>query len=281
VGRLQWKAAEYNLTDHCNLRCAACNHASPHLPAKFASPDEFERDLRALAAVLEVSEFKLVGGEPLLHPQLVELAGIAREVALGRSLSLFTNGLLLHKMPLEAWRLIDTIYVSVYPGIKYPVPLDEFDGIAREQGVQLRRSEVREFELAMLNTPIDDDALVEQVFSRCLNKDEYACHTIFDGRYYKCSPAPFMTPRLARRGITFENRGRDGVAIHDNPRLKEELEQYLFGGRPLIACTYCLGTSGPRIAHRQLDRAALAAELAEDHSPLIAAARLALGRPVR
>ena len=35
---------EYNLTEHCNLSCYQCDHASPLMPKKFASLADFERE---------------------------------------------------------------------------------------------------------------------------------------------------------------------------------------------------------------------------------------------
>jgi hypothetical protein len=36
VVKIEQRAADYNLTEHCNLRCAGCDHSSPLLPKKFA-----------------------------------------------------------------------------------------------------------------------------------------------------------------------------------------------------------------------------------------------------
>ena len=55
---------EYNLTEHCNLRCYHCDHASPLMPKKFADLDEYGRDVRALAKAVHVEEFRVVGGDP-------------------------------------------------------------------------------------------------------------------------------------------------------------------------------------------------------------------------
>jgi len=51
------------------------------------------------------------------------------------------------------------------------------------------------------------------------------------------------------------------VRIHDNPRLREELEAYLRDEEPLEACYYCLGSSGRRFPHRQLNSKKLREEI--------------------
>src|SRR6478736_2087477 len=92
-------SVEYNLTEHCNLSCYACDHASPLMREKFASVDEFKRDFEALAQVFHSKQFRIVGGEPLLHPKLTEFLSVARRIGIADSIVLITNGVLLHKAP--------------------------------------------------------------------------------------------------------------------------------------------------------------------------------------
>ena len=86
VPKIEQRAADYNLTEHCNLRCAGCDHSSPLLAKKFAEVAEYQRDLAALSQVLHLRELKILGGEPLLHPDLIEFlrgaraSGIADEI---------------------------------------------------------------------------------------------------------------------------------------------------------------------------------------------------------
>ena len=74
-----WRPAiEFNLTEHCNLRCEHCDHASSLMPEKLADLDSFALDIKVLSTVLQAGEFKFVGGEPLLHPQLLDFLRVAK-----------------------------------------------------------------------------------------------------------------------------------------------------------------------------------------------------------
>ena len=73
------------------------------------------RDLSVAARVLAPRVFKLVGGEPLLHPELVELVEVARRAAIAPRISLTTNGLLLPRMSEPFWRGLDAVTISLYP----------------------------------------------------------------------------------------------------------------------------------------------------------------------
>src|SRR5687768_11507768 len=95
-----WRPAiEFNLTEHCNLSCAHCDHSSLMLPKKFASLEQFTKDIEQLSKVMHAADFKFAGGEPLLHPDLLDFIRIARKNQIAERYVLITNGVLLHKAP--------------------------------------------------------------------------------------------------------------------------------------------------------------------------------------
>src|SRR4051812_37795747 len=76
-GRVQTRALEYHIVDHCNLHCDQCCSFSPILPKWACDPETFRKDLLKIKTALAPQFLKIVGGEPLLHPRLVELLTIA------------------------------------------------------------------------------------------------------------------------------------------------------------------------------------------------------------
>src|SRR5437773_1780848 len=78
------------VTDRCNLDCAYCteyDNSRPH-----PSLDDLKKWIRKIRD-LGTMRIALVGGEPLMHPNIVELVRYCRE--LGFATSLTTNGFLL------------------------------------------------------------------------------------------------------------------------------------------------------------------------------------------
>jgi MoaA/NifB/PqqE/SkfB family radical SAM enzyme len=78
------------VTDQCNLDCAYCteyDNSRPH-----PSLDDLKKWIRKIRE-LGTMRIALVGGEPLVHPNIVELVRYCRE--LGFATSLTTNGFLL------------------------------------------------------------------------------------------------------------------------------------------------------------------------------------------
>ena len=254
VPKILQRAAEYNLTEHCNLKCAGCNHFSPHLPQKFADVAQFQRDLTALSEVMHLGVLKILGGEPLLHPDLLKFLHGARDSGIADEITLVTNGLLLHRADPTTFELIDRLWVSLYPGVELPLATDELKYLSDRYNFTLDIKKTDSFRSTTVSKRHRDGAMVRQIFDRCELAHARSCHTIDQGYYFKCSPAPFLTARMALEGEAVINREFDAVRIHDNPNLREELETYLRDRNPLEACHYCLGSSGRRFPHRQLKR---------------------------
>jgi organic radical activating enzyme len=265
---------EYNLTEHCNLSCYHCDHASPLMDKKFASLADYERDVRIFAEAVHVEEFRLVGGEPLLHPQLIEFMRIARDSGIGDKIKVYTNGMLLHTMPDEFWELTDILWVSTYPGIRRRMSDEAIAAKCDEHRTTLDlRPLITEFNRSAINNRVEDEDLVKRIFHECKMANEYSCFAIYDGMFFRCSVAPFTQKRLSLSGIDFPGNEVDGIPIHGNPHLSEEIEARVKSKEPLKACSYCLGSSGPMIAHRQVNRQGCKSWVEEDNSADIAFAR--------
>jgi GTP 3',8-cyclase len=257
---------EYGVVEHCNLRCRSCDHASPLLDNHFVDEAVFSSDLGALSGVIKTDELRIMGGEPLLHPRLMDLLRIARASGIGKTIAVATNGTLLHRVPPEFWRSIDRLALSLYPGVQLPLPESALRELAGAHGVFFELSNQEKFRHSIVNRRIENADLVREIYRRCEVRTLYQTHTLRAGRYYKCSPAPFTRDRLALSGIVYDN-APDGVAVHGNPRLAEQLGEYLAGSEPLPACAYCLGTSGRLFDHVQLSSEELAAAVDSPDSP--------------
>lgn len=272
-------SVEFNVTEHCNLSCYGCSHASPVLAEAFLSMDEFVAEFEALAEVFHSDELRVVGGEPLLHPELPQILGEARRIGVADKIVLYTNGVLLHQMPPRAWELLDEIRVSAYPGVRRRLSDEDCAALAAQHRVRLEVEYIGEFHKMLLNERIEDGELVASIFRDCKQKGEWSCHILRNGRFYKCPIAAVTGERLALLGIEFHENPRDGVQVTGNPNLRGDLQGYLADERPLAACAYCLGTSGPFVTHHQMNRAAKIHWLQESHSPDIESTRKHLHGP--
>lgn len=70
-----------HLVEHCNLKCKGCDNFSPLAAEEYVNVKQYANDLKRMSDLFgdNVERIDLYGGEPLLHPQIVDLLNIARE----------------------------------------------------------------------------------------------------------------------------------------------------------------------------------------------------------
>jgi hypothetical protein len=120
---------EYLLAEHCNVSCQCCDHFSQHGEPKCVDIDVFSRDMTRLSWLFEgkIGSVRLVGGEPLLHKDIVKCMKISREAFPDAAIEVVTNGVLLKKLESAAqgnfWQACHDNNVSIVMTI-YPIGLD-------------------------------------------------------------------------------------------------------------------------------------------------------------
>ena len=230
------------VTDHCNLRCTACNHASPAVRRWSAQPEDVYRDLTRMAQVYRPPMLLLIGGEPLLHKDLIGIIEAARASHISPRYRLLTNGSLLHRMPEAAWSLLDEVEVSMYPGVE---PSVEMLKMAEKKAKKLIMSRFEQFRLTFAARGTSDPELVGKVYRACKSANLWGCHGIRDGYFYKCPQSIYMDQ------LTGADTSSDRVPIHSGPSLQAEILALVNSHEPLVSCRTCAGTCGKQVAHTQ------------------------------
>jgi len=105
---------ETNVVDHCNLKCNGCTHFSNISEPKFADATILHMHLSRLNDIFgKIIRFRILGGEPLLHPDIINILKISRKALPYSQIELVTNGLLLDKMPEEFFQTLYKNKISV------------------------------------------------------------------------------------------------------------------------------------------------------------------------
>ena len=245
-------SCEINATDHCNLSCLDCNHASPAMPPKYADPAAVYQDCSRLAKHCRPRQIRIAGGEPLLHPDFAELLRVLRDSGLSNRLQVVTNGLLLEQMPEQAWELIDAIELSQYP--QTALPPEKLELVRRkadQHQIALSVWEHREFHVMFALQGTSDDTLVEKIFRTCWIAQVCGCMSIHEGFIYKCPQSIYIARIVPDTGLTPKS---DGLRITDDPDFQARMIRFLAAEQSLEACRYCLGSVGKRRPHRVTDR---------------------------
>lgn len=105
---------ETNVTFACSNSCASCNHFAPIREPWHALPADIDRDLILAAKVMHFEQYALIGGEPTLHPKLLEIIDIIRRSGITDRIQLATNGQNAERWSDELYKAIDDLQVTPY-----------------------------------------------------------------------------------------------------------------------------------------------------------------------
>jgi hypothetical protein len=222
------------------------------LPKHFVDPGDLRSDLTALAVSYHAHVLKILGGEPLLHPALLDVMMAVRESRVADKLEIWTNGLLLPRMDHRVWQAVDSVRISLYPGRSLRQDqLDTCAGLARRHDVLLRYKHYQAFQESYSEPGTGDAELVKRIYVTCNSAHRWRCHTVANGWFFKCAQS-YMIPKGMALGeaATYRN----GIQIEDSPEFRDRLLAYLTSPEPLPSCRNCLGSAGRYIEHQQVRR---------------------------
>jgi hypothetical protein len=130
-----------HLVEHCNLNCKYCDHFSPLAQEGFLDIKSFTHDMRRLSVLSNglVGRIGLMGGEPLLHPELPSFLPVVRECFPQTLIQIVTNGILLLKQSDTFWQTCAHYKIEIV-FTKYPISLafDKIEHLAKENSVSFR-----------------------------------------------------------------------------------------------------------------------------------------------
>jgi organic radical activating enzyme len=250
-GKVFTKSIEYSVSYHCNLRCSQCSHLSPFVDKQFPAIESFESDIYRLSEALHAKVIRLLGGEPLLNPNIDMFIKTAKKSGIADAVMVTTNGLLLHKMSISFWKNVDYILVSLYPDVNLKKSYSSLIQQAKNYSTKIWFQMVTHFRTTIVTQPHKKDWVTDMIYHSCRDVHLFHCHMIHDGLLYKCAVPPFLPQYLAKMNMLYDPH-QDGFAIHRNSDLYYGLINYLNESTSKEACRYCLGYVGKKNPHRQL-----------------------------
>lgn len=243
-----------NIVDHCNLRCKGCDHFACIAEPYVVPYETIHSDLKRMAELFHgdyIMKIAVMGGEPLLHPELTGILRDVRENFPHTTIRLTTNGLLLLKQGEEFWRVCRENRIVIV-NTKYPVNLD-FAGMkkkALDEGVEFMHFEGT------------GDNVLKTIFKKTINlkgdsnpAESFAnCHIsnygnfLMEGKLYGC-PFACQSYRIFNKKFNQNLRmtERDYLDIYKVKDMQEILD---FASEPKYYCRYCTDLS-PRFPWEQ------------------------------
>ena len=225
---------EFHAADNCNLNCRGCSHFSGLVTKPtFPSLTKFEKDLNRLHELIDdIDRLYILGGEPLLNPEVNEYVKLCRKIYPHSKLKLVTNGILLPKMSDEFFQTIRTnnasIEVSSYPPMHSKIPqLEKF--LNEKQVDFIVRKYAEKFSIKHTLAPHNKQS---EIFFRCSRAN---CHFLYDGKIAACC-FPFMVKYFNE--YFNQNWTADGITdLYETDLTAEKIKSRLM--TPFELCRHC------------------------------------------
>ena len=227
---------EFHLADHCNMNCGGCTHYAPMADRWFADVGRVTADFARLKELFRnIRHVRVMGGEPLLHPDCTRFLHVVRDAFPNTRLELVTNGLLLAGQPESFWaacRETGTIIsLSVYPPLRGRT--DDIFAKCRAERVPI---EPKDSSMFMTHYVPDGNVDVREAFRFCRG-ESFFCPILREGRIYNCAMGCYAkywnrvapTPFPAEEGMELASATGAGILL------------YLM--RPIPACAHCSPTA--------------------------------------
>lgn len=224
---------ETHVCDHCNLNCKACNNFAPFVRKRTcASVEQWDSDIARLANIYQIGRIYLLGGEPLLEPELTEkFIQATRKHAPTSELYIDTNGLLIPAMTDSFFETLVKNHVMLYitaylPTMKMmPQIWDALDS----HGVQYVYHKTTAF-AKRVNTAPGTDFSLNHI--RC---GSGGCHYMRDGYISKCPDAMLIEHMDNFLGTNF--RSRCDISLDE--AAKDPILTLQKLNAPIDLCRYC------------------------------------------
>lgn len=229
-----------NILDHCNLKCKGCEHFAAIADERFVSLDDIKKDLAQMSKILkgDVARIGVMGGEPLLHPQLKEILISTRLFFPGTLIHLVTNGLLLLRQDEDFWRICREQNIVIV-NTKYPINLDykAMKKTAAAHGVIFEHYKGTEnFPRDSYKNPLDIEGHQDsrKSFIECFQVNTFPL--LMEGKFYACVVAPNVCHFNKRFGTNMKLESGDFLDIY---RVEKASEIFNFLICPKPFCRYC------------------------------------------
>jgi molybdenum cofactor biosynthesis enzyme MoaA len=252
---MPWSALrfEIHLTDKCNLNCAGCLHFSPLCEKlNLISIQTFENDIKRLSALTngKCADIMILGGEPLLHPEINSFLKITRNyfpsfLSSGGYgiIKLVTNGILLPNQPDDFWEICHVNNVRIVIS-NYPVKIEKeyIKEKAKKHGVQIKlyeegiesRMPGSSNQWAKIPIDVEGKQNYKKSFGKCFLAG--SCFQLVNGKIYKCARIAYVNYFNEKFNQQLKVVENDYIDIYKMNNIVEILNELT---NPAPFCRYC------------------------------------------
>jgi len=248
-GKVLVDKLEFPVVYGCNLQC---KHCTVHTPYLHGYPTDLITSLRRWSKKLIPKMTLVLGGEPLLRPDLPKILKAIRSIYPQTGILLITNGLLLTQAPTKFWDTIietDTrITISAHLA-NYKETCEKIDTRLEEYGI---RDEVRIgcenfydswatlWQYDDNNFPVLEAKAPAPIFQECMSKN---CFTVHGDYLYRCNLMYGLKMLQEQNQWHPKVRTMEKIYGIESHRSIQQIADYLTSEHCYPACAYCTPNS--------------------------------------
>ena len=250
---------ETMITQSCQLSCLGCTNYSDLKHNGYVKWTDGKRDLEQWLKRLDIPDFGIMGGEPLINPEVRQWLIGVRELMPDSQIRFTTNGLLLEKH----WDIIELMHDLGNVSFKITAhtpellehvidkimnmyqwqPVHEY-GISRLIATNQFRFHIKTPESFLKTFRNEYTDMMpcyrdyEQAFSSCIQQ---TCPLLYKGKIYKCSTSGLLSDTLARFGNPNIEKWQQFIPKGISPTsTNSEIQEFIKNfGQPNIICAQC------------------------------------------
>ena len=251
---------ETMITQVCNLACAGCTNYSDLSHKGYVTWKDGKEQLEKWLEIVDIPDFGIMGGEPLINPQVDEWLIGVRDLMPNAQIRFTTNGLLMHKHT-DIIKLMHELGNVVFK-ITVHTPDDEIlkstidDIFNNFQWTEVTEYGIKRWKTSnnlrlQINYPtqflktfkgnynnmLPFDSIPSESFNDCIQQ---TCPLLYNGKIYKCSTAGLLKDTLDFNNIKNElwiKHIDNGISTTDDiNHIKRFVENF---GKPNALCRQC------------------------------------------
>jgi hypothetical protein len=251
---------ETMITQVCNLACVGCTNYSDLSHKGYVTWKDGKEQLKKWLEIVDIPDFGIMGGEPLINPQVDEWLIGVRDLMPNAQIRFTTNGLLMHKHT-DIIKLMHELGNVVFK-ITVHTPDDEIlkstidDIFNNFQWTEVTEYGIKRWKTSnnlrlQINYPtqflktfkgdynnmLPFDSTPSESFNDCIQQ---TCPLLYNGKIYKCSTAGLLKDTLNFNDIENESWKKhidNGISTTDDiNHIKRFVENF---GKPNALCRQC------------------------------------------
>ncbi len=246
---------EIHIAEHCNLNCKYCCHFSPIAQKEFYDLDKYKQDVKRMAKVFnrQLLDMQILGGEPLLNPQINEYVKYARKCLPKTRIGILTNATLLDDMDEKFWKTLNENNINIMPTI-YPVKINWASILdkAKKYNIDVYANFTYKEKLTLDNIKnyrkdiFSRMKLTENEYNHTIDKSacqrKFGCNAMYDGKFYPCFSIAYIRHINKKFGTNFKVTKDDYLDLYKASGLAD-VKDFL-GKAQYPFCNYCIVDSG-------------------------------------